>query len=376
MATLYIHAGTPKTGSTSIQDFLKLNEKALERHGILHPYIDVPEIEPVAFRTLRNGDFLVYESALPEGEREEQEQRIYQKGFEVIKKVSKDAKKILLTDEAIWVRQYRRKNFWQNVKKDAAEADCDLKVIVYLRRQDLYAQALWNQSVKFIPHKGWTFSRYLQSKAYQDRRPDYYVTLCEMAEIIGRENLIVRVYEKDLLIRSKEAIFEDFLEAMGEEMQEDYLLPEKNKNERLNGNLIEIKRIMNQAPYYDAELLSKLHNRYFVQLGMKRNEKRVSYFSYEEQVKFLRQYEESNRRVAKEFLGREDGVLFTEPIEELPKWEVNMDTMYKDIILLFAEIVADQQRQLNDLSWELHNPVVHFKKMGKKMQYKIKERFR
>ena len=133
---------------------------------------------------------------------------------------------------------------------------------------------------------------------------------------------------------------------------------------------------MNQAPYYDAELLSKLHKRYFVQLGMKRNEKRVSYFSYEEQVKFLRQYEESNRRVAKEFLGREDGVLFTEPIEELPKWEVNMDTMYKDIILLFAEIVADQQRQLNDLSWELHNPVVHFKKMGKKMQYKIKERFR
>ena len=110
MATLYIHAGTPKTGSTSIQDFLKLNEKALERHGILHPYIDVPEIEPVAFRTFRNGDFLVYESALPEGEREEQEQRIYQKGFEVIKKVSKDAKKILLTDEAIWVRQYRRKN--------------------------------------------------------------------------------------------------------------------------------------------------------------------------------------------------------------------------------------------------------------------------
>ena len=50
MATIYIHAGTPKTGSTTIQDFLKLNEQELERHGILHPYIDVPEIEPKAFR--------------------------------------------------------------------------------------------------------------------------------------------------------------------------------------------------------------------------------------------------------------------------------------------------------------------------------------
>ena len=122
--------------------------------------------------------------------------------------------------------------------------------------------------------------------------------------------------------------------------------------------------------------MDDMYQKYFYALNQMFPGKKSSYFSYEEQVKFLRQYEESNRRVAKEFLGREDGVLFTEPIEELPKWEVNMDTMYKDIILLFAEIVADQQRQLNDLSWELHNPVVHFKKMGKKMQYKIKERFR
>ena len=379
MATIYIHAGTPKTGSTTIQDFLKLNEQELERHGILHPYIDVREIEPKAFRSLRNGDFLVFESFLPQGEREAQEKRIYQKGFDCIKKIAENAKstdKILLTDEAIWIRQYRRESFWQNVLKDASEAGCDVKVIVYLRRQDLYAQALWNQSVKYMPHKPWTFSEYLQSRAYQDRRPDYYATLCEMAEVIGKENLIVRVFEKDLSIRSKAGIFEDFLNAMGEEMQPEYRLPERNKNERLDGNFIEIKRVMNKAPSYDIESLRMMYSHFFLKLNQMKKEKKVSYFSYEEQVEFLKQYEESNRRVAKEFLGREDGVLFTEEIEKLPKWEVNQDTMYEDIIMLFAEIAMAQQKRMDRLEWELHNPIVHFKKVSKKVKSKLKKRLK
>lgn len=69
MATLYIHIGTPKTGSTSIQNFLKMNEQALERHGVIHPVIDIPEITPKSYRTYRNANFLVFESRLQDGDR-------------------------------------------------------------------------------------------------------------------------------------------------------------------------------------------------------------------------------------------------------------------------------------------------------------------
>lgn len=69
-------------------------------------------------------------------------------------------------------------------------------------------------------------------------------------------------------------------------------------------------------------------------------------FSYEEQKRFLSQYEASNRKVAEEFLGRPDGRLFYEPVRECPKWKVDPDTIYRDIILLFTEIACAQQQEL------------------------------
>ena len=69
MATLYMNIGKPKTGSTSIQNFLKMNEQALERHGVIHPVIDIPEITPKSYRTYRKANFLVFESRLQDGER-------------------------------------------------------------------------------------------------------------------------------------------------------------------------------------------------------------------------------------------------------------------------------------------------------------------
>lgn len=315
------------------------------------------------------------------------ERSIYQKGFDIIQQYAKNAEKLVITEESIWIRQYRRKDFWHNVKKDAKEAGCDIKVIVYIRRQDLYAQALWNQSVKYVPIRvprmGKTFSEFLKSKAFEDRHADYYQTLSEIAQCIGKENIIVRVFEKEMFIRSKCGIYEDFMNAIGEQMQPDYCIPEENKNERLDGNLIEIKRLINTLPSYNELPLDYMYQKYFYALNQMFPGKKSSYFSYEEQLNFLKEYEESNRRVAKEFLGREDGILFTEPVERLPKWEVDKDKIYEDVILLFADIAVAQEKRLErlekkqrDLEWELHNPIVHFKKISKKIKSKMKDQLK
>ena len=40
MPTLYLHIGTPKTGTTALQNFLPANEEVLEQHGIVIQILD------------------------------------------------------------------------------------------------------------------------------------------------------------------------------------------------------------------------------------------------------------------------------------------------------------------------------------------------
>lgn len=63
----------------------------------------------------------------------------------------------------------------------------------------------------------------------------------------------------------------------------------------------------------------------------------------------MEKFEESNRKTAETFLDRPDGKLFYDPIEELPVWKVNPDTMYRDIILLFTEVFCQQQQEIQKL---------------------------
>lgn len=380
MATLYIHIGTPKTGTTAIQNFLLLNEQELRKHGVVHPHIEFEHMRE-KFRSRRNGNFLVYKSLLEGEEKEREEQQVYRYGFEVIKREAQTAEKIVISDEAIWYRQNSRESFWSDIRKDAEAAGCDLKVVVYLRRQDLLAQAEWNQSIKYETRSSSTFKKYLKSKALKRRNLDYYQALTDIAACIGKENLIVRVFQKDIFLRSQEGIYGDFLDAIGEKMREEYEIPLESQNERLDGNFVEIKRLINQIPEYKEMPTDFIYQPILRANSLKTPEK-VSYFGYEEQVKFLRQFEDSNRRVAKEFLGLKDGVLFSDEVEKLPKWEIDQDTMYQDIIHLYAELAMEQHNRilalserLTALEREVHNPLVHMAVIARKIAGKFARMF-
>lgn len=377
MATLYIHIGTPKTGTTAIQNFLQFNEKELKRNGISHPQITAEGIGE-EFISFRNARFLAYHSFKEGEEKAQVEERIYREGFKIIEKEAKTSEKIVITDEVLWLRQNERENFWQKVKNDADQAGCEVKVIVYLRRQDLYIQAVWNQAVKCMTRLDQPFEYFLK-KGAKKKNLDYYKTLNEIAGQIGKENVIVRVYEKKLFLQSG-GIYQDFLEAMGEPMRQEYHLPKEDFNEKLDGNFIEIKRIVNQIAEY-REMPGDFMYQPILRANKLKQSEKVSFFSYQEQAEFLKKYEKSNQLVAEKFLGRADGELFKEPLERLPKWEINSDTMYQDIILFFAEVALEQQIQIDELNrevrlleWEMHNPVVHVVKLIKKIYEKIHER--
>ena len=56
---------------------------------------------------------------------------------------------VILTDESIWhALSYSKKSLLQELKKEADEQKYQIKVIVYLRRQDGLLISRWNQEVK------------------------------------------------------------------------------------------------------------------------------------------------------------------------------------------------------------------------------------
>ncbi len=58
--------------------------------------------------------------------------------------------------------------------------------------------------------------------------------------------------------------------------------------------------------------------------------KNIGYFTLMERKKFMKQYEESNRCVSKEFLGY-DGDLFDEPSDETPVMNGLSDNEFKTV---------------------------------------------
>ena len=64
-------------------------------------------------------------------------------------------------------------------------------------------------------------------------------------------------------------------------------------------------------------------------------------------------YEESNRKLAHEYLGRQDGVLFQEGFEELPKFAVDDQELLRAAIRVYGGMVGHLMRENRELKEKL-----------------------
>lgn len=354
MATVYINIGMQKTATTAIQYFMRENEENLKKQGCCYPYMDLGI--PSKYKN-RNAQFLVYraEDIEEREEKKEAERQVREKAYEILAGLAQEYPKILLSDELIWHRSVKNANFWKRLIKNFKKIGCDVKIIVYLRRQDLFVQSIWNQSVKQLPRTSKTFQECISGKFFNYYPLDFYQQLSYIGSFVGKENLIVRVFERGQFEGEEHSVFSDFLNCMGLQMTEDFTKETVKSNLALEGNFIEIKRILNSVPGYAA-------GRDFIQKQIYRANcnqietdppPKMGMFSYEEQQEYLARFEESNRKAAEEFLGRENGVLFYEPIQELPKWDVQAEDMYRDLFACLTEVFAKYEEKIADDEQEI-----------------------
>ena len=321
MKRIYLHIGLMKTGSTALQEFLAANRTVLAKQNCAYPLM---HIGPTHTYDLRNAHFLIYDSPSNDpARRKAEELHILQKGISMLEKAFQEADTVILSDEKLWYAQNWLR-FRPRLMKIREQFGCEIKVIVYLRRQDQFVESYWNQKVKGASRYTMSFSEFLLSSHCAGILPDYNAQLDLMRELYGKENIIVRVYEPDQFDGG--SIFSDFIQHTGLALTDEYQFPESPSNLQLTDNFIEIKRQINELTdyrdtdnFYRAAMLgaSEAAGR----IGNEKNDK-VTFFPEGGQAAYVEQFREGNANIAREYLGREDGVLFHEKIKPLDRKSV------------------------------------------------------
>ncbi len=352
MSTVYLNIGTPKTGTTAVQSFLRENESLLEQKGYCFP-----DLTPVTGKRRyqdRNGHFLIHNAGNPQ---KQDGDLVREKGFRMLGELAQKYPNIILSDEELWKTGGRMKGFWPYMAEEFRKIGCEVKIIVYLRRQDLFIQSLWNQNVKSrYMRRTESFEECMEKNLFSYFPLNYYEHLLKVNECIKKEDIIVRPFEECQFQGEEHSIYSDFLKCTGLDLTEEFTRETVRSNPGLRGNFIELKRIINSVPEYremDDFMVPSLRqaNECIAYDGLHADHSMFS--SYQQQMEFLGRYEETNRKTAEVFLDRPDGRLFYEPVEELPVWGPDPDTMYRDILLVMTEILCRQEQQLREMKRNL-----------------------
>lgn len=307
MKTIYIHIGTPKTGTTHIQSYLSHNRAKLLDEG-------------VCYLTDKRG-VTVQGVALSLGFWEDHDPLAYHENVEWFRGQLKEAlasraERIVISTEmfceAIASRREMLVRRLHAMLKSCGSAR--IVVVCYVRRQDLFVESRQANDI----------ARWGVSPPVSDIDPetilnyaDYYKLLSDYRAVFG-QHVVVRPYEKAQLVNGD--VLDDFLHVIGLTRNPDYALPAgAEHNRRLRGDLLELLRLYNlsslgQGRDYGLVPLRFLPSLFTAEQMSDGPGSRFLWLSRTKRTEILKRYAASNRKVAIEFLGRKDGKLFRDPV--------------------------------------------------------------
>lgn len=202
MKKLYLHIGTHKTGTTTIQHGLEINNSILKEHNFY--YLTDGESYESYRKCINNFNvynkdryFCIY-SILPK---------------DIINKIDYD-NVIISCENFSWLFSYEEIN---EVKKDLGKYFDQIKIISYIRRQDRYLISHYQEAAK--PNRpasyfyGDEMTPLPEFAEHHRAYLDYNVRLGYWGDVFGDENIIIRVFEQNALVCGD--VFSDFLHALG-----------------------------------------------------------------------------------------------------------------------------------------------------------------
>ncbi|HVU19371.1 MAG TPA: hypothetical protein VHE09_01480 [Rhizomicrobium sp.] len=294
---LYLHIGTEKTGTSSVQNFLAANRARLAHMGILYPETpgaknhtglaaaaqDVSDTGPLR-KTLglqNQNDVEAYRAKLIEGLKEE-----YRGGaFKTVIMSNEHCSSRLLREEEVhWLKDILAPHFEK------------IRIVVYLRRQDDYLLSIYSTAVKSGSVRPLEVPP-LRSAAV---RYDYWPFLSRWARVFGRDAIVCRKFERATLKNGD--VIDDLLSLIGVEADSAFERPGE-ANESLDAETLEFLRMFNaHVSRFAGNRLNPIRANIVGLLSAISSGPLVTL--EEEQLRgFMGMFEESNRKVALEYFG-------------------------------------------------------------------------
>ena len=297
-----LHLGTGKTGTTSIQHFMRLNRPKLLERGVLYPRSPGGGRHTklgLSFRSNEEFERMPAWHQMRAQSPDRFRRRFHRRLYDEIRQARPE--RVLFSDEALYGLPNealgRLRGFLDSLGGQ-------VRLVVYLRRQDDHLISFYQQQVKVGETRrlvGWL-------RGGLDFTYDYGRRLDRLEQELRPASFVVRRFERDGFRHG--ALEEDFLDAAG--IDGDGLETVKSKNETMDAATVEFLRLYNLHMVEDhGAQVGVMDHRALVHRLSQRSSGPALTLPEDALDGFMREWEDSNRAVATKYLGEPE--LFRAP---------------------------------------------------------------
>lgn len=300
-----LHIGIEKTGTTSIQDFFRLNQKKLLKNGVV--------VEPGLLNNFNNMEYVIASESEPGHDLATFRKQSFESFRDDLKtKILAQYDEHRLVDTLLLSSEHfsSRMSSLNSIRqlKKIFPLNTDFSVLVYLKRQDeLYIGEMAEGMKAGIPFdKIVKPAAVIARKRYGSQYYNYFNLLEMWGKVFGKENILVRVFDSKKLVGNN--VVQDFCQSLKIFFQELQFSSEYS-------NPVFSPEILICLDYlYQHYSEIPRHKLQFI-LSKNTDFEKGTLVSGNELYDFLHQFAESNRAVAEMYIGTKD--LFDMQLNEM-----------------------------------------------------------
>ena len=336
-----VHIGTEKTGSTSIQRFLRTNRRVLRKHGLMTSRSLGPRSQ-VALAVASLADDRTTRLHRRLGLLRPDEVRAYRasRRAALARDVGGAEGTLLLSCEQLSALPRNEQDVDRLISWLGDLAD-DIAVVVYLRRQDLFLVSLYSQSLKL----GRTQPLSIPSEASggPGSKYDYWALVSRWAAVVGAENVKVRIFEPAALVQGD--VVRDYMGVVGLADDPALDLPER-RNPSLDAEGAEFLRLFNQHVPAKTDGPDALRGDVSPAVTLASHTGPALALDPDDARSFVSRFEPGNAAIAEHYLGRPGTPLFSQEYASLSGAPTRLSV--ERAVQISARIWTHKQEQYMD----------------------------